>query len=191
MSELSIQEKKAELREALKQLRADIPAEKKHSADTEMISRLLMTKEYHNAKIILCYYGTGTEIDTKPLIYAALANKKRVALPRCKGNEMEFYFIKNFDFLEKGSFGILEPDPLRCRQVRDLRNSLLIAPGLSFSPNGDRLGYGKGYYDRFLDSYSGKAVGMCYQNLVKFNLPVDENDRRIDILITEKYTRNI
>lgn len=191
MSELSIQEKKAELREALKQLRADIPAEKKHSADTEMISRLLMTKEYHNAKIILCYYGTGTEIDTKPLIYAALANKKRVALPRCKGNEMEFYFIKNFDFLEKGSFGIPEPDPLRCRQVRDLRNSLLIAPGLSFSPNGDRLGYGKGYYDRFLDSYSGKAVGMCYQNLVKFNLPVDENDRRIDILITEKYTRNI
>ena len=191
MSELSVFEKKAELRKALKQLRAELPAVNKHSADTEIISRLLMTKEYNNAKLLLCYYGTGTEIDTRPLIYAALANKKRVALPRCNGSEMEFYFVKSFDFLEEGSFGIMEPDPLKCRQVRDFRGSLLITPGLGFSPAGDRIGYGKGYYDRFMSSYNGKAVGLCYQNLVRFNLPVDENDKQIDILITEKYTRNI
>ncbi|MBQ9673749.1 MAG: 5-formyltetrahydrofolate cyclo-ligase [Ruminococcus sp.] len=190
-SELSITEEKNQLRKALKEIRANIPENKKHSADTEIISRLLMTKDYYNARILLCYFGTDSEINTIPLIYAAIANHKRVALPRCNGDNLDFYFVKNLNDLVKGSYGIMEPDPKKCKQVRDFRTSILIAPGLGFSPNGDRIGYGKGYYDRFLSTYNGKKIGLCYHNLVKFNIPVEETDCKIDILITEKYTRNI
>lgn len=182
---------KAEMRESLKKIRKNISEEKKKDYDLEIICRFLMTDEYKNAETVLCYAGTADEIDTKYLIYACLANHKRVGLPRCNGDILDFYYVRSLDDLMVGSFGIMEPDVRKCSRILDFRNSVLVVPGLGFSPDGNRIGYGRGYYDRFISHYSGKVVGMCYQQQVKMNIPVEETDENIDVLITEKYTRNI
>ncbi len=186
-----IRKNKAKMRSTLKEIRKEIPTDKKHSADLEIISRFLMTEEYHNAKQILCYAGTKYEIDTSSLIYASFANGKKVALPRCNGERLDFYYIESLEDLTVGSYGIMEPDIKKCKKVADFRESVLVAPGLGFGPDGRRIGYGKGYYDRFIAKYSGKVIGLCYYPLVKLNIPVEETDCKIDVLITEKYTRNI
>ena len=90
-----------------------------------------------------------------------------------------------------GSFAIMEPDVRKCSRILDFRNSVLVVPGLGFSPDGKRIGYGRGYYDRFISHYNGKVVGMCYHQQVKMNIPVEETDENINVLITEQYTRNI
>ena len=186
-----IRASKIKLRKTLKELRRNIPLEKKHLADTEIVSRFLMTKEYNKAKLLLCYMNTSEEINTTPLIYAALANGKQVGLPRCNGERLDFYYINGLDDLVVGSYGIMEPSVKKCKRITDYSGSILVAPGLSFSPDGNRIGYGRGYYDRFLAAYSGKVIGLCYNSLVKLNIPVEETDKKVNVLITEKYTRNI
>lgn len=182
---------KNEMRKLLRDIRRNIPEGRKHSADIEIISRFLMTKEYHKSSLVLCYSSIGDEIDTSTLIYAALANGKKVGLPKCSGDTIDFYYIDSMDDLTEGAFGIKEPDVKKCRRINDFRNSVLVTPGLGFSPDGNRIGYGRGYYDRFLSTYKGVAVGLCYNTLVKLNIPVEETDCKVNMLITEKYTRNI
>ena len=149
---------KDEMRKSLKKIRQSITGEKKKDYDLEITCRFLMTEEYNKADTVLCYAGTKDEIDTRYLIYAALANHKRVGLPRCNGDILDFYYVRGLDDLMVGSFGI---------------------------------GYGRGYYDRFISHYNGKVVGMCYHQQVKMNIPVEETDENINVLITEQYTRNI
>ncbi|MBD9121739.1 MAG: 5-formyltetrahydrofolate cyclo-ligase, partial [Ruminococcaceae bacterium] len=112
-------------------------------------------------------------------------------LPRCNGDILDFYYVRGLDDLMVGSFGIMEPDVRKCSRILDFRNSVLVVPGLGFSPDGKRIGYGRGYYDRFISHYNGKVVGMCYHQQVKMNIPVEETDENINVLITEQYTRNI
>lgn len=179
------------MRKTLRQLRQKLTPQEKKSADMEIITRLLMTEDYYKCDLILCYASTAEEINTFPLIYTALANHKKVGLPRCNGDILDFYYINSKDDLKVGSFGILEPDVTKCKRILDYRESLLIAPGLGFSPDGNRIGYGRGYYDRFISHYKGKVVGMCYNSQVKLNIPVESTDQKVNVLITEKYTRNI
>lgn len=187
----TIVKEKVKMRQALKEIRRNIPKDEKKQADYEIISRFLMTPEYSSTSTILCYAGTGEEIDTSTLIYACLANNKKVGLPRCNGEILDFYYINSLEDLMVGSFGIMEPNPNKCKRVLDFRDSLLITPGLGFSLEGNRIGYGRGYYDRFISHYHGKKIGLCYYPLVKMNIPVEETDQKVDVLITEKYTRNI
>jgi 5-formyltetrahydrofolate cyclo-ligase len=182
---------KVQMRKVLKEIRKSIPQDKKHKADIEIISRFLMTKEYSDAELVLCYVSQKDEIDTTTLIYSALANGKKVGVPKCCGDMIDFYYIDSLDDLVVGSYGILEPDVKKCKRINNFTNSVLVAPGLGFSPDGNRIGYGKGYYDRFLANYKGTVVGLSYYNLVKLNIPTEETDCKINILITEKYTRNI
>ncbi len=182
---------KVKMRQALKELRSNIPKDIKHKADIEIISRFLMTPEYSGAQTVLCYAGTKEEIDTSALIYAALANKKRVGLPRCNGEILDFYYITSLQDLMPGSFGIMEPDPRKCKRILDFRNSILVVPGLGFSLDGKRIGYGRGYYDRFISHYQGKTIGLCYYPLVKVDIPMEETDKKVNLIITERYTRNI
>ena len=182
---------KDEMRKSLKKIRQSITGEKKKDYDLEITCRFLMTEEYNKADTVLCYAGTKDEIDTRYLIYATLANHKRVGIPRCNGDILDFYYVRGLDDLMVGSFGIMEPDVRKCSRILDFRNSVLVVPGLGFSPDGKRIGYGRGYYDRFISHYNGKVVGMCYHQQVKMNIPVEETDENINVLITEQYTRNI
>ena len=98
---------------------------------------------------------------------------------------MKYYYINSFNDMVSGSFGIREPDTEKCVEVTDFSASLCVVPAIAFDKRKYRLGYGKGYYDRFLKNYAYKSVGVCYNNLVVDELPADEYDIPVDIIITQ------
>lgn len=103
---------------------------------------------------------------------------------------MEFYFIKSMDDLEKGTFGVLEPAPEKCVKAYAFEKALCIVPGLSFDMKGYRLGYGKGYYDRFLSAHPRLVkMGLCYCSCTCNELIHGRFDVCADMLATEKYLR--
>jgi len=163
----------------------------KRSLDVEIASRLLCSMEYMLAKTILTYVAKSTEIETRDIICAALTLGKRVAVPKCEGQGvMKFYLINSLGDLKAGFRDIMEPDTDKCRELSDFSDSLCIVPGLSFDPQGQRLGFGGGYYDRFLMDYKGTTAGLCYSSFIKWDLPAEQHDIPVDILITESFLRH-
>ena len=189
----NIKEVKNNLRLRYRQFRERMDPAHKITLDSTMQSRLLALPEYAGADTLFTYVSKPIEVDTLALITAALANRKEVAVPLCVPGtyDMEFYYITSTADLEKGSFGVLEPVPARCRRVPPEKTGLCIVPGLSFDAQGYRLGYGKGYYDRFLAGFKGVTVGICYAGCVQWNLPHGYYDKPVDVLITEKYIRRM
>ncbi|NLG93399.1 MAG: 5-formyltetrahydrofolate cyclo-ligase [Clostridiales bacterium] len=189
----NIKEIKINLRARYRQFRSRLGEDQKAGMDSKIQNRLLALREYTGAETVFTYVSKPIEVDTIALIKTALASGKRVAAPRCVPDtyDMEFFYITSLDDLEKGSFGVLEPSPSKCRKVTDFSKGLCIVPGLSFDSQGYRLGYGKGYYDRFLAGFGGTTVGICYSGCVQWNLPHGYYDKPVDILITEKYIRRM
>ena len=182
---------KNNLRNKFKSLRRNMPPKQKHRMDVEIQSRFLSLRQYHQNDILFTYVSKDIEVDTMAIIAAARANQKKVAVPRCIPGEidMDFFFIQGEEDLEPGMFGVLEPVPGRCDKVTDFSRGLCIVPGLSFDAEGFRLGYGKGYYDRFLAKFQGTTVGLCYSNCTQWRLPHGRYDRPVDLLITDRYLR--
>lgn len=187
----NIRELKQNIRARSKKFRSAIPPEKKTQLDRQLHNRLYSLREYSAADVILIYVSKPIEVDTIAVISAALEKGKRVAVPRCipETRGMEFYEITSIDELKPGSFGVLEPVPGCSCPLRPYRRALCVVPGLSFDSSGYRLGYGKGYYDRFLAGFHGATVGLCYSGCVRWNLPHGYYDRPVDVLVTERYIR--
>jgi 5-formyltetrahydrofolate cyclo-ligase len=150
--------------------------------------KVISLPSYFYSKTLLCYVSTENEVDTLPLITAALKSGKKVAVPRCVEGEpiIEFYFIRGLNELEYGSYGLLEPPPLKERKYR-ASGGLCILPGLAFDRTGCRLGYGKGYYDRFLQNYKGITVGVCFAPLLSESpLPKGKFDVPVSMVVTDR-----
>ena len=186
-----IRARKMELRRRCREFRQGLTEEKKRQMDGFILKRVQSLRQYRNERVILTYVSTSIEVDTRNLIEKALAAGKHVAVPRCVPGtrEMEFYFSRSLDDLEPGAFGVLEPVPEKCRKLIDYSRGLCLVPGLGFDYAGYRLGYGKGYYDRFLSQFGGSTAGICYQGCVRWRLPHGRFDRAVDVLITEGYIR--
>lgn len=189
----NIREYKHNLRLQIRKDRNNISQESKSKMDAEIKKQLFQTKEYQESEIIFTYVSKSNEVDTINIIKDMLQNSKRVAVPRCIPEKygMDFYEINSLSQLQKGCYGVLEPDPSLCRKVLDDRPCICLVPGLSFDSQGYRLGYGKGYYDRFLATFSGYTIGLCYCACLRMELPRGYFDRPVNILITEKYSRRI
>lgn len=187
----NIKEIKTGLRLKYRSLRENLTEGEKLRLDAEIQSRLLSLREYSQADTVFTYISKELEVDTQAIIQAAWANQKRVAVPRCipGTRDMEFYYIRSWQDVERASFGIMEPVPGRCERVREESRGLCLVPGFSFDVQGFRLGYGGGYYDRFLSRFGGFTVGICYSFCVQWNLPHGYYDRSVDLLVTEKYVR--
>ena len=188
-----IKSEKTELREAAIKMRNALEKDNKVDYDCEIESRVIAHKSFIYADAVFTYVSTEKEVDTLGLIHAAWAVGKTVAVPKCdrESNVMIFYVIKSMDDLKPGYFGILEPDEKKCEPAQSTANSLCIVPGLCFDAEGYRIGYGKGYYDRFLSGYKGLKVGICYSDCIKWALPRGKYDRPVDILITDRFFRVI
>ena len=187
-----IREYKKELRAKCKQLRTEMSPEKKAEKDRLILERIISSDAYKNASIILTYVSTAIEVDTLALMEQAMKDKKRVAVPRCIDGtrNMDFYFITSLSDLEKGTFGVMEPVPEKCVKAYAFETALCIVPGLSFDMKGYRLGYGKGYYDRFLSAHPRLVkMGICYCSCTCNELVHGRFDICSDILVTEKYLR--
>ena len=186
---MNVRERTRALRAQFKRLRAECPAQLKREMDKKLFERFVSLEEYAACDTLFAYISGEIECDTSAIILRALADGKRIAVPRCaeRTNEISFYFINSYDDLEKGKYGILEPKTEVCERAEDFSRGLCLVPGLSFDLQGYRLGFGKGYYDRFLSRFGGVTAGICYAKCTLTELPRGAFDRAVDILITEKF----
>ena len=183
-------ETKKEIRSRLKKQRSLLGADECRSMSHEIYKRLIaleLDREYDN---ILLYSAIRNEVNTDEY-FACLINKaKRIYYPRVCGDEMSFYRVRCLDELNCGSFNINEPDMTDEYTEADGR-ALMIVPGLGFSDTGYRIGYGKGFYDRYLSSFTKRdtvmAVGVGYDFQLLGNVTFeDEYDVPLDGVITDK-----
>lgn len=183
-----VQLQKSALRAEYKRIRAGMSAEEKQRLDDGVFHRIVNLRQYIECETLFIYVSSPIEVDTRQIIENAFERSKRVAVPRCIPGEceMEFYYITSFADLESGSYGIFEPIKSRCKLVEDYESGLCVVPALAFDENGYRLGFGKGYYDRFLSHFGGNSVGLCYESCICTELPKNCFDRHTDIVISEK-----
>jgi len=157
--------KKSELRQKYLTIRSNV--KDRGLKDKEILNQLLNIKELVNSDLILSYVSFNEEVDTVNFIKQVLPFKK-VAVPRIEDSKMNFYIISSLDELKKGYFNILEP--ITTTKVENFNNSCCIVPGICFNKEGYRIGYGKGYYDQFLNDYPGYTIGLCYSDCL-----IDDN----------------
>lgn len=137
---------------------------------------------FKNARKIGAYYPTGSEIFTQDIIQELLSQGKEVFLPKVVGEEMEFRKITSFSSLEQGSFDIMEPKD-DCPADNDL--DVILVPTVGISPIGVRLGYGHGYYDKFLAENKITTISLTLEKQIIRNIPKSEHDVLIDWIATE------
>jgi 5-formyltetrahydrofolate cyclo-ligase len=196
MSELRIV--KNELRVELLEKRKNIPSETRELWDKKIAGVFLGSISYRFCDIVLVYVSAKEEISTVAIIEHSLASKKIVACPisNTDENTLSFKTIKSTEELNRGSFSILEP-PETNRDFRELAFERLagkkgqslavcVIPCLAYDSDGYRMGYGKGYYDRFLPTFEGTKIGLCYSGFKSDKLPKGKYDVKLDVIITEK-----
>ncbi len=160
--------------------------EKRVQSSKEIMQRIIGSQLYKDCDTILTFIPTRIEVDTTSLIEKAFADGKTVAAPRVDKNSdlMDFYRITSFDDLESASFNLLEPKT-DCEKITDFSNSICITPGLAYTRKGFRMGFGRGYYDRFLSGYEGISCGVIFEQFILDSLPVDDRDIPTSFVVTE------
>lgn len=176
---------KSELRKKYAAVRASV--KDRNELSSKIADFVINSEFYKKADKVFCYCATGCEVGTEEIIRNALSDKKKVALPKCtdKYGNMTFYYISSFDDLIEGMYGIPEPDTGFKADTSD-SGSVCIVPGLAFDLKGYRLGYGKGYYDRFLETFDGVSVGVCFEACLTEAVPADKFDMKVNYIITDK-----
>jgi len=184
-------EKKAQLRQLIRNQLLNHPAENRTAEDRALFSAFLALPEVDRANTLLLFWGTGSEPDTAQLFAPLLERGKRIVLPRMlPGRQMEMRQYCPHRPPVRHPFGILEPDA-DCPLIDGKDVDLVLVPALCYDRRGFRLGMGGGYYDRWLESFSGITVGLCRQELLHNALPTEPHDRPVDIVITPSAVLNI
>jgi 5-formyltetrahydrofolate cyclo-ligase len=181
----SLTDEKKRLRsETLREIEA-LPEVYVASSDAGILANLTALPEFIAASVILFYCSVGREPDTRKAIELAARQNKTVALPApYRGGKMLAREFVGFDALEDGLYGIPAP-PDSARTVEKDDVELIIVPAVSFTADGRRLGYGGGYYDRYLPDSRAFTVGLARQRLVKSYLPSEPHDVPVRCLVTE------
>ena len=143
---------------------------------------LINDEKFRSARSVGAYSAIGSEVATNLILDEALRLGKRVALPKTQSDGIRFYEFSKTDELTDGRYGIKEPQA--SSQITHL--DLIVVPGLAFDRNGHRLGYGKGYYDRYLRTAKAFTVGLGFSFQLVDVLPTDDHDIKLGALATEK-----
>lgn len=181
---------KKESRDFYLKIRKCITEREKEKFDRIIFTSFINSRFFKNSDTFLVYISVNNEVGTSDLILYLLENDKKVAVPFCKDKIMEFYYINSPDDLITGRFGIPSVDTDKAEKAENFDNALCIVPAVSFDNNGNRLGYGGGYYDRFLSENDIPTVGLCYQRCVSEALPTEETDIKIDYVLTDSHLWN-
>ena len=172
-----------------KELRAMIRAQKRAMTEQEIESKsqrltelFLATDAYRQAKTIYGYLPYNQEVRTEALLEQALRDGKRVAVPKCYGDEMRFIYLDDLSKVEKGYCGI--PEPVDDEPLGDDPTALVLMPGLAFDEEGHRIGYGGGFYDKFLmQEPEHPTLALCYDFQMLPELHTEEFDIPVDRVI--------
>lgn len=177
---------KAELRSKLKEKRASIPADKKKEFDGAILSHIIRSELFQKASMILLYAPVGSEVSLLELVHTARSMGKPVAFPRCDTAKetMKFYMLAPESHLVSGAYGIPEP-PAEAPLCEPDEHALCIVPALSFDVYGNRIGYGKGYYDKYLESFPGVSMGVLYAATMLKRIPTSAHDLPVHCMVTE------
>ena len=176
---------KKQLRAHFSALRASTDKVEKTALDAALCREIAAHPAFLACDTLLCYFPVRDEPDLTALYQLARKRGKKTAFPRCVGTQMTFYTVDGEHELEPGRFGIPTPPEGAPIAVCDTR-TLCIVPALSATTAGTRLGYGGGFYDRFLFGFSGTALLPIYSKLICDALPCEETDQRIPYILTEK-----
>lgn len=179
---------KQRLREERLAAREALSEQERSVLDNRITQKLLATSEYAEATTVLTYVSVLSEVSTRMFVECALHDGKTVAVPRClPGHCLEFVAIASLEQLVAAPFNLLEPAKELPALTEDQKNnSICIVPALLVDTKGYRLGYGAGFYDRFLSTYPGKKICLAYQqNLSQTMLPHTASDVVVDVVITE------
>ena len=177
------------LRRRLRSFLAGLPASERKKRSRKIADRLVRTPAFKKAKAVMIYMALPEEVQTRELIFTALAMKKKVYLPQVnpKTKTITAYRVMNLKKdLQEGSYGILEPKPAKGRRGNPALLDLVVVPGLGFDRKGRRLGRGEGYFDRFLKKAKrAKKIGLAFRGQIVKKVPVDSHDVCVDRVITD------
>ncbi|MCM3611262.1 5-formyltetrahydrofolate cyclo-ligase [Planococcus sp. MERTA32b] len=179
-------DKSSQRKEMIKKLKAMDPED--HREKSEAIIQFLMEEEaFQRAEVIGLTISSFPEVDTHRLIEECWKAGKKTAVPKCEpiSRGMDFRNIENFDQLETVYMKLLEPVIAKTEQVKPEKIDLLIVPGVVFSHDGYRIGFGGGYYDRYLTDYSGPTMSLAFASQVKDSIPVEVHDIPVQRICTE------
>ena len=183
-------QEKNRLRRRWQERRNQIPLLLRQEMSREICRNVLAYPALQAAETIFVYLAFRSEPETKELIQELFARKKRVTVPVCDkaSHTMKAVEIKDFSCLAPGSYGILEPKTEQSDVLTIPKEEidLVLVPGLAFDADGYRLGYGAGYYDRYLKGYLGYKMGMAFENCMVWRLPREEFDISVDCVVTNQ-----
>lgn len=175
-------EAKKALRNGIVAFRRNMSENVREESDEKIYNNLVKLDCVKDCSTFLVYASSPVEVDTRRFIRKMLSDGRTVAVPKCVGRKMVFLAVSSLDMLAKSSFGVDEPTG--GTEITEFSGTVCIVPALRFDRNGFRLGWGGGFYDRFLADYSGYSVGICYEENCG-EVPTDEYDVAVDTVITE------
>ena len=172
-----------------KELRRSIREKKRAMTEAEIVERseklaqlFYASDAYQKAKTVYGYMPYNQEVRTVPMLEQALKDGKRVAVPKCYGDEMKFIYLDDLAKVEKGYANI--PEPIADGPVADDTTALVLMPGLAFDPQGHRIGYGGGFYDKFLAAEPNHpTLALCYEFQMLPSLETEEHDIPVDYVL--------
>lgn len=177
---------KKEIRDLVKNRRFGMEKSEVSGKSEKICRRLNDNPHVRQARQVLVYAAARNEVDLRLFVEQGWRMGKSVAFPRCEGENMEFYEVTDWPQLAEGHFHIMEP----CngtRPIVPMEHAVICVPGLAFSENGDRIGMGMGYYDRYLERYPHLyKIGLAYELQMQYSWTPDGCDIAMDLLITEQ-----
>lgn len=179
---------KERARKKYKALRSNLTPARASGAAKKIAAEFLRLPQVKKAGTVGLYMSKGSEVDTSPILRKLLASKKKVSIPRTdlKKTSLRFFRIEGLKDCRPGFFNILEPRP-GCRPVLSSEMDLVVVPGIAFDRKGWRIGYGKGFYDKFLNASPRLfSIGLSYARTLARSLPHGRLDRRVHCVVTEK-----
>lgn len=173
---------KRELRRKIREQKRAMTAQQIDEASARLGELFLATEQYRQAKTIYGYLPYNQEVRTVPILERALADGKRVAVPKVYGDEMRFIYMTDLQTVSTGYANI--PEPIADEPIADDPTALVLMPGLAFDPQGHRIGYGGGFYDKFLEEEPAHpTVALCYEFQMLPHLQTEEHDIPVDCVL--------
>ena len=173
---------KQELRNKIKALKRAM-TQQEIEEKSQALGRLFLASDaYKNARTISGYLPYNQEVRTTAMLQKTLEDGKRVAVPKCYGDEMRFIYLEDLSKVEKGYCNI--PEPIEDGPIADDPTALVLMPGLAFDPQGHRMGYGGGFYDKFLAAEPGHpTLALCYDFQMLEHLATEDHDIPVDTVL--------
>ena len=173
---------KKTLRKKIREQKRAMTPEQIETASAKLVEMFLQTELYRDAKTIYGYLPYNQEVRTVPILEQALADGKRVAVPKVYGEEMKFLYLTDLTQVETGYAGI--PEPIADGPIGDDPSALVLMPGMAFTKEGQRIGYGGGFYDKFLAvEPDHPTIALCYDFQMVDQLPTEEFDIPVDLVL--------